>query len=213
MDQMNDDRNVREDSGGAGEGEEQLWSEAGQSGAAWTGERSTPPQLSFPMPGPAAARPAQDSGEEAPEPEQPKPSAMPECPPPPEPEYRSAPEETALPEYQPAPPPERGNVGASGPDRFPEGSEWEEKRPGEGRNDMATASLVLGILSLIGACCAWAGIVCGALGIMFALLSRADEPMSGRARIGLATSVAGLVLGMVVILVLLFTGAGMMVWR
>lgn len=67
-------------------------------------------------------------------------------------------------------------------------------------NGFATASVVLGILSLVGCCCGYAGVIAGGLGVMFALLSRGEEPMGSRARVGLILSVAGMVLGVIVII-------------
>ena len=65
----------------------------------------------------------------------------------------------------------------------------------------AVASLVMGILSLLLACCSGiGGIAAGALGIIFAILSRKGQPMESQAKIGMGTSIAGLVLGVVIII-------------
>lgn len=65
----------------------------------------------------------------------------------------------------------------------------------------AVASLVMGILSLLLACCSGVGgIAAGALGIIFAILSRKGQPMESQAKIGMGTSIAGLVLGVVIII-------------
>ncbi|MCD7907735.1 MAG: DUF975 family protein, partial [Clostridium sp.] len=61
-------------------------------------------------------------------------------------------------------------------------------------NGMATASLVMGILSLVCCWCGYVGIAFGSLGIIFALLSKRDEPMSGQAKTGLTLSIIGLAL-------------------
>ena len=55
-------------------------------------------------------------------------------------------------------------------------------------NGMSIASLVMGILSLVCCCCGYVGIALGALGIIFALLSRQDEPMNTQAKVGLILS-------------------------
>ena len=76
---------------------------------------------------------------------------------------------------------------------------------------MATASLVMGILSLICCCCGYAGIVFGALGIVFALLSKKDGPMCSQAKTGLTLSIIGLVLAVVsIVLALVMNASGML---
>lgn len=66
--------------------------------------------------------------------------------------------------------------------------------PKQSPNNMATASLVMGILALVSCCCYYGGLVFGGLGILFALLSRTEKKMYGRAKAGLVLSVSGLVL-------------------
>ena len=66
----------------------------------------------------------------------------------------------------------------------------------------AVAALVMGILSLLLACCSGiGGIMAGALGIIFAILSRKGQPMEMQAKVGLGTSIAGLVFGIVIIMI------------
>jgi predicted histidine transporter YuiF (NhaC family) len=61
-------------------------------------------------------------------------------------------------------------------------------------HSMETASLVLGIIAISTCSCFYSSIVCGALAIIFALLSRGGEnTMSGKAKIGLGLGIAGLV--------------------
>lgn len=74
----------------------------------------------------------------------------------------------------------------------------------------ASASLVLGILSLLLACCSGiGGIAAGALGIIFAILSRKEQPMERPAKIGLITSIVGFAAGCLIILVtILFISTG-----
>ena len=62
---------------------------------------------------------------------------------------------------------------------------------------LATASLVLGICSLIFICCGGSFVV-GALGIILALLSRGSSSMSGNAKAGLILSIIGFVLSSVI---------------
>lgn len=58
----------------------------------------------------------------------------------------------------------------------------------------SSAALVLGILSLVLCCCCYVSIPLGALGILFAILSKRGSLMSGRSRAGLGLSIAGLCL-------------------
>lgn len=58
---------------------------------------------------------------------------------------------------------------------------------------METASLILGAISIATSCCIYAALFCGALSIMFALLSRGGEmKLSQRAKIGLILGIAGI---------------------
>ena len=85
------------------------------------------------------------------------------------------------------------------------GSFYEAHKSGglQEKNSMATASLVMGILSLVCCCCSWVSVVCAALGIIFALLSRTDEPMSGQAKAGIILSAIGIFLAVVFLLLFL----------
>ena len=59
---------------------------------------------------------------------------------------------------------------------------------------MEVASLVLGIISISTCTCLYTGIICGALSVMFALLSRGGQlRLSSRANIGLWLGIAGIV--------------------
>lgn len=58
---------------------------------------------------------------------------------------------------------------------------------------MELASVVLGGIALATSCCIYSALFCGALSIMFALLSRGGEmTLSQRAKIGLILGIAGL---------------------
>ena len=60
---------------------------------------------------------------------------------------------------------------------------------------METAAMILGIVSLTTCSCLYISIVCGALAIILALLSKGGENTMGtHAKIGLALGIAGLVL-------------------
>ena len=77
-------------------------------------------------------------------------------------------------------------------------------------NGMSIASLVMGILSLVCCCCGYVGIALGALGIIFALLSRQDEPMNTQAKVGLILSCVGIALNVIsIILLLVMNAAGL----
>lgn len=77
-------------------------------------------------------------------------------------------------------------------------SGYQPQNPRTPANPMAIASLVLGILSLILCCCAGiGGIVFGALGIIFAILSKKGKAMEVLAKVGLGLSIAGVVLGVI----------------
>ncbi len=74
--------------------------------------------------------------------------------------------------------------------------DYRRTAPGaNGSNGMATASLILGICSLLVTCCCCIPIsfVCGLLAVVFAFVSRKGEPMTGKAKWGLALGILGLV--------------------
>lgn len=73
---------------------------------------------------------------------------------------------------------------------------YEDKRS----SAFTMASLVLGIVALATGCCVYTAIICGALAVMFALLSRGGErTMSNKAKIGLGLGIAGIVLGLLML--------------
>lgn len=69
-------------------------------------------------------------------------------------------------------------------------------------NGMAIASLFMGILSIVMMCCGFSFFF-GALGILFALLSRKEKAMDPQAKIGLGLSIGGTVMSLVLIIVAL----------
>lgn len=77
-------------------------------------------------------------------------------------------------------------------------------------NSFALVALIMGIASILLACCSGiGGVVMGSLGIIFAIISRGKEPMCTQAKIGLGVSIAGIVLGIIVFVAsLLFIGSG-----
>lgn len=82
------------------------------------------------------------------------------------------------------------------------------KKPEDG---LGIASLVLGILSLICCCCSFIGIPFGVLGILFAIMSKTDEPIQGYAKAGLIISIVAISLNVIlIILVAVFQIASIM---
>ena len=70
------------------------------------------------------------------------------------------------------------------------------------KNNMATASLVMGILSLCSICCCMLfGIVFGVLGVIFAIMSKKGDKMDGQARAGLILSIIGIAVTVLVIII------------
>ena len=83
------------------------------------------------------------------------------------------------------------------------------------KNGMATASLVLGIISIPTAFMGWVGIICGILAIIFAIVAKnkikADSDLAhtnGAATGGLITGIIGMVLAIIMIVIaLMFVAA------
>ncbi len=77
-------------------------------------------------------------------------------------------------------------------------------RPPQKSNSFAVVSMIFGIFSLLLACCTGVGgIIMGSLGIIFAILSRGEEPMHTQAKFGLGISIGGMVLGTIVLILTL----------
>lgn len=79
------------------------------------------------------------------------------------------------------------------------------------KNNMATASMIMGILALVFLCC-YGGLLFGSLGILFAVLSRTEGRLTGQAQAGLILSVIGLVLGILLLAALWFLVLQNTVW-
>ena len=67
---------------------------------------------------------------------------------------------------------------------------------------MAVASLVLGIIALIGGLTGWAGVVCGILAIVFGAVGRKDKAHKTMATQGLVLGVIALFGGLVIALLI-----------
>lgn len=69
------------------------------------------------------------------------------------------------------------------------------------KNNMATASLVMGILSLCSICCCMLfGVVFGVLGIIFAIMSKRGDRMDSQAKAGLILSIIGVAVTVLIII-------------
>lgn len=76
------------------------------------------------------------------------------------------------------------------------------------QSNMTLASLIMGIIGIVTACCCYGGLIFGSLGILFALLSRTEDRFEGYAKAGLITSSVALVM---VVLVAIAFGVFIMV--
>lgn len=61
-------------------------------------------------------------------------------------------------------------------------------------NNMATASLVMGIIACVTCCCCFGGFIFGGLSIIFAILSRTERELRGQALAGIILSVIAIML-------------------
>lgn len=78
---------------------------------------------------------------------------------------------------------------------------FEQQKNNRRSQRLEMLSLVMGIIALSTACLVYTSLICGALGIVFALLSRGGEmTFSPRAKLGLTLSSIGL--GLVIILMI-----------
>jgi Predicted glutathione S-transferase len=78
--------------------------------------------------------------------------------------------------------------------------------PKQDPNGLSLTALILGICALVFICCG-GGIVLGALGIIFALLSRGAGMMNSQAKVGLGLSIGALALSMIIVPIMLATYA------
>ncbi len=69
-------------------------------------------------------------------------------------------------------------------------------------NDMALASMAIGILAIVTAFSVLGGIMLGSLAVILAWLSTGNEKMTGRGIAGMVTGLIGMVLAMVPVFVL-----------
>ncbi len=82
---------------------------------------------------------------------------------------------------------------------MPPNPPYQDKRS----HGLATASLVMGILSLATCCCIYSAVVFGALSIIFALLSKGGEvTMDGMGKTGLILGISGLAITIVLYIIM-----------
>lgn len=74
------------------------------------------------------------------------------------------------------------------------------------KNNMALASMILGIISIVTVCCCYGGIIFGSLAILLALLSKTEDEMESNAKTGLITGCIGLGLSV-------FAFGGLIMWN
>ncbi|MCD7818568.1 MAG: hypothetical protein LUH07_05910 [Lachnospiraceae bacterium] len=73
-----------------------------------------------------------------------------------------------------------------------------EQRPARRRSPMVTASVVLGILSIVLCSAFYIALPCGALAVICAILSRGEQPMAARSKVGMICGILGMVVSVVV---------------
>lgn len=87
----------------------------------------------------------------------------------------------------------------TGQDGYQQYNNTYRPQPPVNNNSFALAALIMGMGSILLACCTGiGGIILGSLGIVFAVISRGKERMCTQAKIGLGVSAAGIVLGIIV---------------
>lgn len=65
----------------------------------------------------------------------------------------------------------------------------------EQNNNLALASMILGIVSIVVCCCCFGGVILGSLAVILACLSRVETSFTGQAKAGLITGMIGICLG------------------
>lgn len=74
---------------------------------------------------------------------------------------------------------------------------WESRPAGGRKNTMATAALVLGVLSITLCSVFYVSLPCGAIAIICAILSRDNRPMVGKSKAGIICGSIGMVITLV----------------
>jgi len=85
--------------------------------------------------------------------------------------------------------------------RFDQNTGGGRRRPAAGES-MAGGALVVAVIGLVSVCCVYPGMVCGALAVILALLSRGQNKRpSASGRLALTLGTAAIVLSIVVIVI------------
>lgn len=81
-------------------------------------------------------------------------------------------------------------------------SQYPPQSPRDRRSQsFGTASMILGIVGIATGCCAYPSIICGALAILFGLLSKGGTmTMTDKGKIGLGLGISSLVLGVLMLI-------------
>lgn len=78
--------------------------------------------------------------------------------------------------------------------------------PVQPQDAMVTASIVLSVIAMATSCCVYASLVCGALSIILALLSRGQQKrLTPQGKLAISTSAAAMILAVVMTAFLLAT--------
>ncbi len=70
-------------------------------------------------------------------------------------------------------------------------------------NNLALASMITGIASIILSCCCCGGFILGIVAIILAILSRVDNQLSGQAMAGLITGIVSIVISVIYTFILI----------
>ena len=82
----------------------------------------------------------------------------------------------------------------------------------EQKNGKATAALVLGIISLIGICIPIAGIICGIIAIILAVMAKKEGSTDGKQKAGMILGSIGIVISIIMWIVnaVILAGSGIL---
>ena len=82
----------------------------------------------------------------------------------------------------------------------------------EQKNGKATAALVLGIISLIGICIPIAGIICGIIAIILAVMAKKEGSTDGKQKAGMILGIIGIGISIIMWIVnaVILAGSGIL---
>ena len=80
------------------------------------------------------------------------------------------------------------------------------------KNGKAVAALVLGIVSLLGLCIPLAGIICGIIAIILAVMAKKEGPTDGKQKAGMILGIIGIVISIIMWIVnaVILAGSGIL---